>query len=140
MVGVSPPHSFLGAVDPEAAHNIPRTSLLLQGYQPYPLPSDLHLVRDHPDRLTPGELPRILLSTLPSLPSTTCTSGILPSSAILSVTLSPTVITKLAFSSSDLKARPFVSSSLKRFPIGLASLSLRELGSRYSLRGMRRPP
>src|SRR5438094_5861153 len=60
MVGVSPPHSFLGAVDPEAAHNIPRTSLLLQGYQPYPLPSDLHLVRDHPDRLIPGELPCLL--------------------------------------------------------------------------------
>src|SRR5207249_11243113 len=60
MVGVSPPHSFLGAVDPEAAHNIPRTSLLLQGYQPYPLPSDPHPVRDHPDRLTPGELPRLL--------------------------------------------------------------------------------
>src|SRR5438552_5445892 len=81
----------------------------------------------------------ILLSTLLSLPSTTCTSGILPSSAILSVTLSPTVITKLAFLSSALKASPFVSSSLKSFPIGLASLSLRELGSRYSLRGIAAP-
>src|SRR5437667_1618701 len=80
-----------------------------------------------------------LLSTLLSLPSMTCTSGILPSSAILSVTLSPTVITKVAFSTPDLKARPFISSSLKSSPIGLASLSLRELGSRYSLRGMGRP-